>query len=109
MAGHEQDALAALNGGPTAATEILKQRAGGAVLDMLVPGISRGLRSDLAEMAGAALASYTGIDYVELGQTVAAQAMDGMFDAIGREEAAIRRDPAATRDPVLAAFLFARR
>lgn len=94
-----------LNATPTAATDLLKQRAGPAVVDALLPGVSRGLRSDLAEMAGAALAASTGIDYVELGQTIASQAMDGIFAAIGREEAAIRADPAATRDPVLIALL----
>lgn len=99
------DAVAVLRGGPTAATSLLQQRAGGAVLDALLPGVTRGLRSDLAEMAGAALAARTGIDYVELGQTVAAQASDGIFRAIGREEAAIRADPRSTRDPVLIALL----
>lgn len=94
-------ARAALNAGPTAATDLLKARAGPAVLDAMLPGVSRGLRSDLAEMAGAALSASTGVDYVELGQTLAADAMDAMFAAIGREEAAIRADPAATRDPVL--------
>ena len=95
-----RDALAVLNGGPTAATDLLRMRAGPAALDLLVPGVTRGLESDLAAIAGSAIASYAGIDYVELGHTVAAQAMDGMFDAIGREEAAIRRDPAACRWPI---------
>ena len=95
--------------GPTAATTILQQYAGAAVLDALLPGVTQGLRSDLAEIAGAALSARTGIDYVELGQTVAAQASDGIFRAIGREEAAIRADPRATRDPVLMALLGAGR
>jgi hypothetical protein len=102
-------AVAVLRGSPTAATDLLKMRAGPAVLDAMLPGISRGLRSDLAEMAGAALSAGTGVDYVELGQTLAAQAMDAMFAAIGREEAAIRADPRATRDPVLIDLLDPRR
>ena len=53
----------------------------------------------------AAVAEETGIDYLELGRTVADQAADGIFRVIGREEAAIRADPAATRDPVLIALL----
>ena len=60
-------ALAVLRGSPTAATDLLHQRAGPAVMDAMLPAISRGLRSDLAEMAGAALSAGTGIDYVELG------------------------------------------
>ncbi len=99
------EALATIRGGPTAATDLLRRRAGPAVADAILPFIGRGLRSDLMEVAGAALSGATGVDYVELGQTLAAQAMDAMFDAIAREEAAIRADPAATRDPVLVALL----
>jgi hypothetical protein len=102
-------ALVVLRGSPTAATDLLKTRAGPEVMDAMLPGISRGLRSDLAEMAGAALSAGTGVDYVELGQTLAAQAMDAMFAAIGREEAAIRADPRSTRDPVLIDLLDPRR
>ncbi|HEX8446885.1 MAG TPA: DUF4197 domain-containing protein [Sphingomonas sp.] len=100
-----RDAVAVLRGGPTAATDLLQQAAGGAVLDAMLPEVSRGLRSDLIQMASAAIAAKTGIDYAELGQTVAGQASDGIFRAIGREEAAIRANPRATRDPVLIALL----
>lgn len=99
------EALAAFNAGPTAATDLLRSRAGPAVVDAILPGMSEGLRADAAEVLGAATMAATGIDYVELGRTLARQAMFGMFAAIGREEAAIRADPAATRDPVLIALI----
>ena len=99
------DAVAVLRGGPQAATALLRGRAEDAVVDALVPGVSGALRSDLAEVAGAALGAATGIDYVELGRTVANQAADGIFAAIGREEAAIRADPRSTGDPALIALL----
>ena len=104
-----RDAVAVLRGGPTAATMLLQQEAGGAVLDAMVPEVSRGLRSDLIRTISGAIAAKTGIDYAELGETVAGQASDGIFRAIGREEAAIRADPRATRDPVLIALLGAAR
>lgn len=100
-----REALAAFNAGPTAATDLLRDRAGPAVIEAITPGMSAGLRSDAAEVLGAASMAATGIDYVELGKTVATQAMYGMFAAIGREEAAIRADPASTHDPVLIALL----
>ena len=104
-----RDAVAVLRGGPTAATMLLQQEAGGAVLDAMVPEVSRGLRSDLIRTISGAIAAKTGLDYAELGETVAGQASDGIFRAIGREEAAIRADPRATRDPVLIALLGAAR
>ena len=100
-----RDAVAVLRGGPTAATTLLQREAGGAVLDAMLPEVSRGLRSDIIRTVSAAFATKSGIDYAELGETVAGQASDGLFRAIGREEAAIRADPRATRDPVLIALL----
>jgi hypothetical protein len=99
------DAYGVLRGGPTAATDVLRAHVGGALLDAMFPEVSRGLRSDMAEIAGAALEASTGIDYVELSRTVAAQASNGIFRAIGREEAAIRADPESSRDPMLVALL----
>lgn len=99
------EALAAFNAGPTAATDLLREHAGPAVIDAIIPGVSQGLRADALEILGAVGAAATGVDYVELGRALATQAMYGMFAAIGREEAAIRADPAATRDPVLIALI----
>ena len=100
-----RDAVGVLRGGPTAATTLLQDHVGAAVLDVMLPEVSRALRSDLVQMASAAIAQKTGIDYAELGRTVAEQATDGIFRAIGQQEAAIRADPRATRDPVLIALL----
>jgi len=99
------DALTLVRGGPTAATDLLQQRAGRRVLDALVPGVTAGLDSDLAEIASAAVAARTGTDYRVLGQFVADQAAAGIFRAIGREEQVIRADPLATRDPAIIALL----
>lgn len=99
------DALALIRGGPTAATDLLRREAGGAVVDALLPGISRGLTSDVAEILAAVAAAQTGVDYVAIARLVADQAGAAIFRAIGREEAAIRVDPRSTRDPVLIALL----
>ncbi|WP_162527213.1 DUF4197 family protein [Sphingomonas solaris] len=99
------DAVRVLRGGPEAATGLLRERVGGQVVETMVPELSGLLRNDLVGAMSAAVAEETGIDYLELGRTVANQAADGIFRVIGREEAAIRADPAATRDPVLIALL----
>jgi hypothetical protein len=99
------DAVRALNAGPEAATGVLRERIGDRLIEVMLPEVAGLLRSDLLSALSAAAAEKTGIDYLELGRAVAGQASDGIFRAIGREEAAIRADPAATRDPVLIALL----
>ncbi len=99
------DAVRVLRAGPEAATGLLRERVGGQVIEAMLPEVSGLLRSDLLSALSAAAAEKSGIDYLELGRTVANQAADGIFRVIGREEAAIRADPAATRDPVLIALL----
>jgi hypothetical protein len=101
------DAVMVLRGGPTAATDLLAREARGSVVEALVPGASRALRSDLFEMLTAALSAGAGRDYAALADTVSAQIGDAIFRAIGREEAEIRRDPRATGDPLLMTMLTA--
>ena len=99
------DAVSVLRGGPTAATDLLAREARGSVVEALLPGASRALRSDMFEMLTAALSATGGRDYAALAGNVSGQIGDAIFRAIGREEAEIRRDPAATRDPILMALL----
>jgi len=75
------------------------------VVDALIPGASRALRSDMFEMLSAALSASGGRDYAAMATNVSNQIGDAIFRAIGQEEAEIRRDPRATGDPVLIALL----
>lgn len=99
------DALTILRGGPTAATDLLEEQAHDAVIDALLPGVSRGLRSDLFEILSAALTTSSGADFAALADNVTQQIGGAIFHAIGREEREIRADPRATHDPVLIALL----
>jgi len=99
------DAVSVLRGGPTAATDLLAREARGSVVEALLPGASRALQSDMFEMLTAALSATGGRDYAALADNVSGQIGDAIFRAIGREEAEIRRDPGATRDPILMALL----
>lgn len=99
------DAVSVLRGGPTAATNLLERQTGGALVQAMFPEFSGGLRSDAFEIMSAALGAQTGLDYRWLADSAARSASSAIFRAIGREEAAIRANPRATRDPVLIALL----
>jgi len=99
------DALAVLRGGPTAATDLLARETEGAVVEAMFPEFSDGLRGDAFEILTAALAAASGFDLGALARDVSRQAGRAIFFTIGREEAEIRRNPRATRDPVLIALL----
>ena len=101
----QRTALAVLRGGPTAATDLLARETEGAVIDAMYPDFSDGLRGDAFEILTAAVAAASGFDLGALARDVSRQAGRAIFLAIGREEAEIRRNPRATRDPVLIALL----
>lgn len=99
------DAMAVVRGGPTAATDLLERQTHGAIMQAILPGTSSALRGDAFEVLFAALSAASGRDYAAMADNVAGQIGHAIFAAIGREEAEIRRDPRATRDPVLIALL----
>ncbi|MHA6769650.1 DUF4197 domain-containing protein [Sphingobium ummariense] len=99
------DAVGVLRGGPTAATDLLARDARGAVVEALLPGMTRALRSDLFEIMSAALSASSGSGLTAMADNVTDQIGTAIFRAIGREEAAIRADPRSTRDPVLIGLL----
>jgi hypothetical protein len=98
------DALSVVRGGPTAATDLLEREVGGALVEVMFPEFSAGLNSDLAEIAAAAVAARTGVDYRGLARDASRLASRSIFRAIGREEAAIRADPRRTGDPAIIAL-----
>lgn len=99
------DALAVARGGPTAATDLLRRETGGALVEAMLPDFAAGLESDLGEVLAAAVAARTGVDYRRTAREAAGLASASVFRAIAREEAAIRADPRATRDPAIIALL----
>jgi hypothetical protein len=96
-----RDAVFIVRGGSTAATEYLQRELGNAVFDALLPGVGTALASLDNGLLGRALQAASGIDLPRLRYDVARKASDGIYRAIGREEASIRANPRATRDPVL--------
>ncbi len=96
-----EDAVALIKGGPTAATDFLEGKMGMALVNAMVPGIDGGLKLFDSAVVTEALKLTTGIDFAGLRDDVSRKASKGIYRAIGREESAIRADPASTQDPVL--------
>ncbi|WP_169542560.1 DUF4197 family protein [Sphingomonas baiyangensis] len=99
------DALALARGGPTAATDLLEAQVGDRLVEAMFPEFSAGLSGDMIEVLGAIAGAGGGGQYLALARTASALASRSIFRAIGREEAAIRANPRATRDPAIVALL----
>jgi hypothetical protein len=95
------NAVDLIRGGPTAASSFLRQEMGTALIDAMVPGVGEALRVAQDPLIGQLLAGLTGVDVGGMATTFAAEVDNVIWGEIGREEAAIRADPRATRDPVL--------
>ena len=95
------DAVSIVRGGSTSATDYLQRSMGTALVNVMFPDVGNALRVLDSGILGQALQVATGIDFAGLQQDVARKASDGIYRAIGREEAAIRSDPSATGDPLL--------
>jgi len=95
------NALALVRGGPDAASLYLRQEVGTALLDAVVPELGEALRISRDPLLGQALAALTGVDVAGVADRFGRQIDDAIWGEIGREEAAIRANPEATRDPLL--------
>ncbi len=95
------NAIDLIRGGPTAASSFLRQEMGTALIEAMVPEVGQALRVAQDPLIGQLLAGLTGVDVGGMTTTFAGEVDDVIWGEIGREEAAIRADPRATRDPVL--------
>jgi len=95
------NAIDLIRGGPTAASGFLRQQMGVTLVEAMVPEIGQGLRVAQDPLIGQLISGLTGVDLGGVATTFSQTVDDAIWSEIGREEAAIRADPAATRDPVL--------
>jgi hypothetical protein len=103
------DALGIVHGGPTAATSYLERSIGDQIIDAMFPEIGEALRQfGGGSILGPVLGAATGIDIPAIQRAVTSQASQGLWRAIGREEAAIRAVPARAGDPLVEAILTGR-
>ncbi len=95
------DAVSIVRGGPQAATSILRDAIGGAVVNRLLPDVGSALRLFDSAIVNEALRAATGINFSGLADDVSRKTGDAIFRAIAREEAAIRANPRESGDPLL--------
>lgn len=96
-----ENAVDLIRGGPTAATSFLRGNMGERLIDVMVPEIGQGLRIAQDPLVGELLASMTGVDVPAVARGFSNQVEDVIWREIGFEEAEIRRNPQATRDPLI--------
>ena len=67
----------------------------------MVPELGTAMRVAQDPLVGQALAALTGVDIPQVSNRVATSIDNTIWREIGVEEAAIRRDPQSTRDPLI--------
>lgn len=97
------NAVALVRGGPNAASAFLRQEMGPALVEAMLPEVSQALRVAQDPLIGQLLAGLTGVDVTGVARGFSAEVDEAVWGEIALEEAAIRADPNATRDPVLIA------
>jgi hypothetical protein len=95
------NAIALIRGGPSAATAYLRQQMGSALIDAMLPALGDALRLAEDPLLSGVLGALTGVDIAEAAERLAHIIEDAIWGEIAREEAAIRANPAASRDPLL--------
>lgn len=98
-----RNALELVRGGPSAASAFLRQEMGGRLVEIMVPAFGDALRVAEDPLIGQLLSALSGVDVGGIARSLASEADDAIWGAIGREEAAIRADPRSTNDPALIA------
>ena len=96
-----QNAIALVNGGPTAATAFLRQDLGTSLVEAMVPELGQAMRIAQEPLVGQLLSALTGVDVAGVSRNVALTIDNAIWNEMGVEEAAIRANPGATNDPLL--------
>ncbi len=102
-----QNAVALINGGPTAATGFLRDSMGTTLVEAMVPELGQAMRVASEPLVGQLLAGLTGIDVSGVAQNVSRSVDTAIWREMGVEESAIRANPRSTNDPLLIGVLAA--
>lgn len=94
-------AEALVRGGPTAATAFLREGMGGTLAEAMVPELGQAIRVARDPVIGEAIARLSGVDVSGVANRFSRTVNDTIWNEIGIEEAAIRRNPRSTGDPLL--------
>ena len=86
------------------ATDFLQRAMGTAIVDAMFPDVGNALRLFDNGIVNQVVQAATGISFAGLQRHVSETAADGIYRAIGREEAAIRANPQSANDPLIASM-----
>lgn len=101
------NAVALLQGGPTAATAFLRGEMGVSLVEAMVSEVGEALRIANEPLVGQLLSALTGVDVGTVARDFSRQVDNAIWNEIGVEEAAIRADPRSTNDPLIIGALAA--
>jgi hypothetical protein len=96
-----ENAIDLVRGGPSAASTFLRAEMGTALLDAMVPELGDAIRLSNDPLIGQAIGALTGVNPSDVASRIGREVDDAVWGEIAREEAAIRANPQATRDPLL--------
>ena len=96
-----RNAIDLVNGGPTAATAFLRGSMGMSLVEAMVPELGNAMRVASDPLVAQLVSALTGVNFTNATNRFATNLDDIIWREIGVEEAAIRRDPQSTRDPLI--------
>ncbi|MCP5396571.1 MAG: DUF4197 domain-containing protein [Sphingomonadaceae bacterium] len=96
-----ENAIDLVRGGPTAATDFLRNGMNGSLVDVMLPEVGDALRLAQEPLVGEALKLVAGRDISGAARSFSTRVDNAIWTEIGVEEAAIRADPGGTNDPLL--------
>ena len=96
-----RNAIDLVNGGPTSATGFLRNSMGMSLVEAMVPELGNAMRVASDPLVGQLVSALTGVNFTNATNRFATNLDDTIWREIGVEEAAIRRDPQSTRDPLI--------
>ncbi len=96
-----ENAIDLVRGGPSAASDFLRLELGSALIDAMVPELGEAIRLAEDPLLGQALGALTGVNISNVATRIGREVDNAVWGEIAREEAAIRANPGATRDPLL--------
>lgn len=95
------NAIDLVRGGPSAASTFLRAEMGTALIDAMVPELGEAIRLAEDPLIGQAIGALAGVDVSGVAGRIGREVDNAVWGEIAREEAAIRANPQATRDPLL--------
>ncbi|WP_394727183.1 DUF4197 domain-containing protein [Altererythrobacter sp. GH1-8] len=96
-----ENAEALVRGGPRAATAFLQDELGGQLIEAMVPELGRAIEIASDPLVAQLIDGLTGTNVGGIAQRLAGNVNDAIWNEIGFEEEAIRRNPRSTNDPLL--------